>query len=72
MFVNVKSLLVQHAIYANEVRLITSLLLCMFLTYYMYDIVKQHLVNMTKIDTILKKDDDEKYAASKGDVLAWK
>jgi hypothetical protein len=38
----------------------------------MYDIVKQHLVNMTKIDTILKKDDDEKYAASKGDVLAWK
>ena len=69
MYVNVKSLLVQDAIYANEVRLGVAIILCIFLTYYMYDIVKQHLSNMTKVDQLLKKDDDEKYACNKENVF---
>ena len=40
IYVNVKSLLIQKAIFANEVRLVVAVVLCMFLVYYMYDVVK--------------------------------
>jgi hypothetical protein len=37
----------------------------------MYDIVKQQMVNLTKIEEKLKKDDDEKYACNKDNVLEY-
>lgn len=40
IYINVKSLWFQHDIYANEVRLIVAVLLCVFLVFYMYDIVR--------------------------------
>lgn len=36
----------------------------------MYDIVRQHLSNMTKIEQNAKKDDNEKYACNKDNALS--
>ena len=69
IYINVKSILWQRVIYANEVRLIVAIILCVFLTYYSYDIVKQQLQNMTRIESKQTRDENEKYACNKDQVL---
>ena len=73
VIVNVKSIVWQSGVYANEVRLFVSFVLVVVLANYMYTICSQQLENLTALEKMKREDEKaEDSAARDGLLAAWK